>query len=79
MNLEVNGIRIGSWELDLFVTDDGNLGITVYEHGKTGNDEDVHGKDIFVSKDLKVTSCSAKVCCVRRYARIGNTSKSSSR
>jgi hypothetical protein len=58
MNLEVNGIRIGSWELDLFVTDKGNLGITVYEHGKTGNDEDVHAVDIFVKKDdLKVTFC----------------------
>jgi hypothetical protein len=58
MNLEVNGIRIGSWELDLFVTDDGNLGITVYEHGKTGNDKDIHAVDIFVKKDdLKVTFC----------------------
>jgi hypothetical protein len=60
MNLapEVNGIKIGNWNLDLFVTDDGNLGITVYEHGKTGSDEDVHAVDIFVNKkDLKVTYC----------------------
>jgi hypothetical protein len=57
MNLEVNGIRIGNWEIDVFITDDGNLGLTVYEYGKTGNDKDIHAVDIFVKKDLKVTYC----------------------
>lgn len=50
-------VRRGPYEVDLFITEFGNLGITVYEPNKTGDDENAKSVDIFVDKnDLRVDS-----------------------
>lgn len=55
--------RVGEWVLDVFITGDGRLGITVYPHGTGSLDVDAiikevegEGKcvDIIVNKDLSV-------------------------
>ncbi len=56
---EINSIRIGNFEVDLFISENGSLGITVYEPGTGPDDELIGGvRDIFVTAnaDLTVTS-----------------------
>jgi len=47
--IELNDIEIGDFKVDLFINDNGKLGITVY---KPKDDE--HSRDIFVDKNLDV-------------------------
>ena len=46
--IECNDLEIGDWKFDVFITDNGNLGFTVYLPG-----DDNHSRDIIVSRDLK--------------------------
>jgi len=52
-------IQFEGWEVDLFICDSGDLGITVTEFGKTHNDDESKMADIFVSKlDVhNISSC----------------------
>lgn len=52
-------VKFEGWEMDIFICDNGDLGLTVYEHGKDAKDEDTKCSDIIVDKfDIKtVVSC----------------------
>lgn len=51
-------VTFEGWEIDIFICDNGDLGMTVCEFGKTHKDEDAKSTDIFVDKfDLAVHSC----------------------
>lgn len=49
-------IRIGRWEFDVFQTENGSLGFTVYEKGKGGDNPEADCSDVFVNEKLEVTS-----------------------
>lgn len=44
-------IQFEGWEVDIFICESGDLGMTVTEHGKTHKDIDAKSQDIFVNKD----------------------------
>lgn len=50
--MEINDLKIGDWTYDVFLTDEGNLGFTVYEAGKKAINENTRCKDIFVDRDM---------------------------
>ena len=51
-------VEFEGYEIDIFICDNGNLGMTVHEFNKTHNDEDAKSTDIIVDKfDLSVHSC----------------------
>ena len=53
----VNGLELGGFFFDVFETENGGLGFTVYEKGIDGRiDEDCGCVDIFVNPDLTVKS-----------------------
>jgi hypothetical protein len=46
---EINGIRLDDWEVDLFLCDDGRLGMTIYKGQLGRGAEDVRPwEDVFV-------------------------------
>lgn len=46
---EINGIRLDDWEVDLFLCDDGRLGMTIYKRQLDRGAEDVRPwEDVFV-------------------------------
>ena len=46
---EINGIRLDDWEVDLFLCDDGRLGMTIYKGQLDRGTEDVRPwEDVFV-------------------------------
>ena len=55
-DLVVNDLRLGDYVFDVFITSDGSLGFTVYEPGKPRFDCETPIVDIFVDRDLEVTS-----------------------
>jgi len=44
-------IKFEGWEADIFICENGDLGITVAEFGKTHTDAEVRCVDIFVDKE----------------------------
>ena len=44
-------IQFEGWEVDIFICDNGNLGFTVTEYGKTHLNYDAVSVDIFVNKE----------------------------
>lgn len=50
-NTEINGLRLGDWEVDLFLCDDGRLGMTVYKGQLARGAEDVRPwEDVYVTE-----------------------------
>jgi hypothetical protein len=48
---EINGIRLDDWEVDLFLCDDGRLGMTIYKGQLDRGAEDVRPwEDVFVEE-----------------------------
>ena len=52
---DVNDVEFVGYHFDVFITDDGSLGLTVYEYGKSRHDEDARSVDIIVASDASNT------------------------
>lgn len=53
--IDLSGIILGNYTIDIFQCESGNLGLTVYLGNKV--DEDTKTIDIFVNPDGKVHGC----------------------
>jgi len=48
---EINGIRLDDWEVDLFLCDDGRLGMTIYKGPLARGAEDVRPwEDVYATE-----------------------------
>ena len=48
---EINGIRLNDWEVDLFLCDDGRLGMTIYKGQLArGAEDDRPWEDVYVTE-----------------------------